>query len=183
MVAVSKFTKDDFCDFSGFPPDRVVVAHLSAGQCFRPVQDLERVLSRSRRVGTAQNNPFLLSVANPQPRKNIPLLIRSFLTALPAGCHLGQADWFLLAILRRDGGSSDRSGIDKHPQFADRIIRARGVPDEDLACLYSECEAFVFHRHMKALDFQSWKRSNAGRRSFPLIGARFRRSRATRQSW
>jgi glycosyltransferase involved in cell wall biosynthesis len=143
VVAVSKFTKDDFCDLSGFPADRVVVAHLSAGQCFRPVQDLE-LLTRARAGWGLQNNPFLLSVANPQPRKNIPLLIRGF-----SGAASRLPSWTGSLVLvgnpkvGRGVEAIDRE-VDKHPQFADRIIRARGVSDEDLACLYSECEAFVF---------------------------------------
>jgi glycosyltransferase involved in cell wall biosynthesis len=143
VVAVSKFTKSDFCDLSGFPPDRVVVAHLSAGQCFRPVQDRE-LITRARGQWGLQNNPFLLSVANPQPRKNIPLLIRGFFGAasrLPSWTGrlvlVGnpKAGWGVEALDRE---------IAKRAEFADRIIRARGVSDEDLACLYSECEAFVF---------------------------------------
>ena len=34
--------------------------------------------------------------------------------------------------------------IDKEPEFAKRVIRAGAVSDEDLACLYSACEAFLF---------------------------------------
>jgi glycosyltransferase involved in cell wall biosynthesis len=143
VVAVSKFTKDDFCDLWGFPPDRVVVAHLSAGACFRPVQDRE-LLSGVRAQWGLQNHPFLLSVSNPQPRKNIPLLVRSFFSAaarLPSWTGrlvlVGnpKAGWGVEAINRE---------IAKRPEFADRIISARGVSDHDLACLYSGCEAFVF---------------------------------------
>ena len=143
VVAVSKFTKDDFCDLSGFPPDRVVVARLSAGKCFRPIQDRERLVQSRARWGL-QNNPFLLSVANPQPRKNIPLLVRSFFGAasrLPSWTGrlvlVGnpKAGWGAEAINRE---------VAKQPEFADRVIWAAGVSDEDLACLYSDCEAFVF---------------------------------------
>ena len=143
VVAVSKFTKDDFCDLSGFPPNRVVVAHLSAGPCFRPVQDVAVLASARARWGLA-NDPFVLSVANPQPRKNIPLLLRAFFAAasrLPSWTGklvlVGnpKAGWGVEAIEHE---------IANRPELADRIIRARGVPDEDLACLYSECGAFVF---------------------------------------
>ena len=78
VVAVSQFTKDDFCELSGFPPERVVVAHLSAGPIFRPVRD-HATITRVRLRWGLENIPFLLSVANPQPRKNIPLVIRVIL--------------------------------------------------------------------------------------------------------
>ena len=94
-------------------------------------------------MGTA-NDPFVLSVANPQPRKNIPLLLRGFLRAasrLPS--------WTGKLVLVGNpkvgwGVEAIEQEIDNIPELADRIIRARGVPDEDLACLYSECGAFVF---------------------------------------
>ena len=143
VVAVSNFTKQDFCDLSGFPPDRVVVAHLSAGPCFRPVEDPKALAELRARLGL-QDDPFLLSVANPQPRKNIPLLVRSFFHAaarVPA--------WNGRLVLVGNpkagwGGEVIDQEVAKHPDFANRVIRARGVSDADLALLYSGCEAFVF---------------------------------------
>lgn len=143
VVAVSKFTKDDFCDLSGFPPDRVVVAHLSAGPYFRPVQD-PALCARVRARWGLENHPFLLSVANPQPRKNIPLLIRAFFSVanrLPS--WTGK-----LVLVGNPKAGTGAETIDrelaKNPELATRIVRARGVSDEDLACLYSECDAFIF---------------------------------------
>jgi glycosyltransferase involved in cell wall biosynthesis len=142
-VAVSKFTKDDFCDLSGFPPDRVVVAHLSAGPCFRPVHDPER-LDRVRVRFGLQDDPFILCVANPQPRKNIPLLVRSFY-----GAASRLSSWTGRLVLVGNpkagwGSEAIDQEVARRPEFEGRIIRARGVSDEDLACLYSGCEAFVF---------------------------------------
>ena len=87
-TTVSQYTKNDFCDLSGFPPERVVVAPLSAADDFRPVT-AESVLAQVRDRYGLTDKPFLLSVSNPQPRKNIPLLIRSFyrvLRRLPSWC-------------------------------------------------------------------------------------------------
>ena len=142
VVAVSKFTKDDFCDLSGFPPDRVVVAYLSAGPGFRPIQDREICAPVRTRWGL-ENVPFLLSVANPQPRKNVPLLIRAFFRAAK---RLPSWPGRLVLVGNPKVGTGvetiDRE-LAKNPEFSNRIVRARGVSDEDLACLYSETEAFV----------------------------------------
>jgi glycosyltransferase involved in cell wall biosynthesis len=143
VVAVSQFTKDDFCELSGFPPGRVVVAHLSAGPIFRPVQD-RAVIARVRSRWGLENAPFLLSVANPQPRKNIPLVIRAFF-----GAASQLPSWTGKLVLvgnPRAGRAAETTDqeIAKRPELASRIVRASGVPDEDLACLYSECEAFLF---------------------------------------
>jgi glycosyltransferase involved in cell wall biosynthesis len=143
VVAVSQFTKDDFCDLSGFPPDRVVVAHLSAGPCFRPVEDQALVAQVRARWGL-ENHPFLLSVANPQPRKNIPMLIRAFFAVAK---RLPSWPGKLVLVGNPKAGTSaetiDRQ-LAKDPELARRIVRARGVSDDDLAGLYSQCEAFVF---------------------------------------
>ena len=143
VVAVSKFTKDDFCALSGFPPDRVVVAHLSAGERFRPVQDPERLAKVRARWGL-QDHPFLLSVANPQPRKNIPLLVRSFF-----GVAARLPSWTGRLVLVGNpkagfGVEAIDQEVARKPEFADRVVRASGVSDEDLAGLYSACEGFVF---------------------------------------
>jgi glycosyltransferase involved in cell wall biosynthesis len=143
VVAVSKFTKDDFCSLSGFPPDRVVVAHLSAGQRFRPVQDRERLAKVRARWGL-QDHPFLLSVANPQPRKNIPLLVRCFF-----GVAARLPSWTGRLVLVGNpkagfGVEAIDQEVARRPEFADRVLRASGVSDEDLASLYSACEGFVF---------------------------------------
>jgi glycosyltransferase involved in cell wall biosynthesis len=143
VVAVSQFTKDDFCELSGFPPERVVVAHLSAGPIFRPVEDRDRIARVRARWGL-ENTPFLLSVANPQPRKNIPLLIRAFFNA---ATQLPSWTGKLILVGNPKAGRAAETTdqeIAKRPELANRILRASGVPDEDLACLYSECEAFLF---------------------------------------
>jgi glycosyltransferase involved in cell wall biosynthesis len=143
VVAVSQFTKDDFCELSGFPPERVVVAHLSAGPIFQPVRD-QATITRVRSRWGLENVPFLLSVANPQPRKNIPLVIRAF---FGAASQLPSWPGKLVLVGNPKAGraveTTDQE-IARRPEFAGRILRASGVPDEDLACLYSECEAFVF---------------------------------------
>lgn len=143
VVAVSQFTKDDFCELSGFPSERVVVAHLSAGPIFRPVQD-QAMIGRVRSRWGLGNTPFLLSVANPQPRKNIPLVVRSFFSA---ASQLPSWNGKLVLVGNPKAGHAAETTdqeIAKRPELANRILRASGVPDEDLACLYSECEAFLF---------------------------------------
>ena len=142
-TAVSQFTKDDFCSLSGFPPERVVVAPLSAGEPFRPVNDKAQIASVRARLRVGER-PFLLSVSNPQPRKNIPLLIRSFYIALR---RLPSWEGNLVLVGQAKGGwgvEVIQEEIEKEPELARRVIRAGAVSDEDLACLYNACEAFLF---------------------------------------
>jgi glycosyltransferase involved in cell wall biosynthesis len=91
-----------------------------------------------------ENHPFLLSVANPQPRKNIPMLIRAFFAVAK---RLPSWPGKLVLVGNPKAGTNaetiDRQ-LAKDPELAGRIVRARGVSDDDLAGLYSQCEAFVF---------------------------------------
>ena len=128
---------------SGFPPERVVVAPLSAGDRFRPINDQAQIAAVRARLRLGEK-PFLLSVSNPQPRKNIPLLIRSFYIALR---RLPSWEGNLVLVGEAKAGwgvEVIEQEIEKEPEFARRVIRAGAVSDEDLACLYSACEAFLF---------------------------------------
>jgi glycosyltransferase involved in cell wall biosynthesis len=143
VAAVSQYTKEDFCALSGFPAERVVVAPLSAGDRFRPVT-AESTLADVRARHKLGTRPFVLSVSNPQPRKNIPLLIRSFYDVLR---RLPSWDGNLVLVGNVKAGFGVKlidQEIDKQPDLSTRIIRAGGVSDEDLCCLYSGCEAFLF---------------------------------------
>ena len=143
VAAVSQFTKDDFCSLSGFPLERVVVAPLSAGDRFRPTY-AEGLLADVRARLLLSDKPFLLSVSNPQPRKNIPLLIRSFYIALRR-LPSWQGNLVLVGDTKAGWGVEViQEEIDKEPEFAKRVIRVGAVSDEDLDCLYSACEAFLF---------------------------------------
>jgi glycosyltransferase involved in cell wall biosynthesis len=143
VTAVSQFTKDDFCSLSGFPPERVVVAPLSAGDRFRPVNDRAQIAGLRARLGLGEK-PFLLSVSNPQPRKNLPLLVRSFYIALRR-LPSWEGNLVLVGEAKAGWGTEViQEEIRKEPEFARRVIRAGAVSDEDLARLYGTCEAFVF---------------------------------------
>jgi glycosyltransferase involved in cell wall biosynthesis len=143
VAAVSQFTKDDFCALSGFPPERVVVSPLSAGDRFRPIDDQGMLADVRARLGL-HDKPFLLSVSNPQPRKNIPLLIRSFYRLLHQ-VPSWEGNLVLVGNVKAGWGLEVvQKEIDKNSEFAKRVINAGAISDEDLNCLYSGCEAFLF---------------------------------------
>ncbi len=143
VTAVSQYTKEDFCDLSRFPAERVIVAPLSAGDRFRPITS-ESLLAEVRGSYKLADKPFLLSVSNPQPRKNIPLLIRSFYSVLR---RLPSWDGNLVLVGNVKAGfgvKAIQEEIEKEPALRSRVIWAGGISDEHLCCLYSACEAFLF---------------------------------------
>ena len=143
VVTVSEATKNEFCEYTGVDPNRVVPIYLAASrQLFYPVTDPGRLQETQERYGL-HGEPYLLSIATLEPRKNISHLIRCFgrlvaENALPPELKLvlvgikgwKTADW--LSDLKTD------------QQVMARIIFTGYMPDEDLAPLYTAATAFVF---------------------------------------
>lgn len=141
VMCVSEYTRKELLKISSFPEERTVVTPLAAEPFFRPIKDKElraQFLSRFQ----LPDAPFFLSVSNPQPRKNIPFLIRCFqeFAASDARHHL------VLAGSRKLGWGHDAVDrqIDEAPELRDRIHFLGAVSDLELAMAYSFCTAFVF---------------------------------------
>lgn len=143
VTAVSQATKDEFCAYTGFDASRVVPILLAASPAlFYPVTDLSRQQAARTKFGIG-DNPYLLSIATLEPRKNLAHLIRSFAqlidaNELPSDVRLvlvGLKGWKFDEILAE---------ASKNPAVAARLIFTGFVNDEDLAPLYSGAMAFIY---------------------------------------
>jgi glycosyltransferase involved in cell wall biosynthesis len=123
----------------GVAADRITAIPLAANPIFRrtPLSDAVRA-----RLGFSE--PYVLSVGNAKPHKNLPRLFRAF-ASLPAelrathrlvliGDHRDEAG--ALAVLARELG------------IGERVIFAGRVEDSDLAAAYTGCALFA----MPSLD-------------------------------
>jgi glycosyltransferase involved in cell wall biosynthesis len=119
MFANSSFTADDVAATLGFPRERVVVAHPGVGAEFRVDGDAADL-----------GQPYLLTVATLEPRKNLGTLVDAH--ALLADTSLA------LAVVGGEGWGQqpqlDRSGV----------IRLGRVSDDELARLYRGAAAVVY---------------------------------------
>ncbi len=143
VVAISEFSKKDFCDLTGFPETRVVVAPLAASPSFQPI-DSASELDRIRQFYGLGAEPYLLSVANPQPRKNLTRTIRAFFQAVRA-----LPQWKGNLVLAGNdllgwGGTEIRDAISEEPALVARVKSVGAVSENDLAALYSGCDGFIF---------------------------------------
>ena len=134
VSAVSKFTKNDFCDLSGFPLTGSS-SHTFPRAWLRPIQDRRfvRAFARGGAWRTSRfffPSPILSPQKHPPPHPSI-LQCRNAVASWPGRL----ASW---VTLKWDGAETIDRELAKNPEFANRIVRARGVSDEDLACLYSE---------------------------------------------
>ncbi len=140
VVAISQFTKDDFCALTRFPAERVVVAHLAADDSFRPVSNSTSI-ARVRALYDLGDAPYVLSVANPQPRKNLPAVIQAFEQVTR---HLPDWKGKLVLAGNSQGGWGTEAINAEINGVADRILRIGPVSEKDLPILYSGALAFVF---------------------------------------
>jgi len=140
-LCISEHTRGELCAATSFPRDRTLIMPLAAESVFRPISDpkTRRDFLEKHQIPDA---PYFLSVANPQPRKNIPFLIRCFqeFARTDTEHHL------LLAGSRKLGWGHDAidQQIQQAPDVSHRIHFTGPVSDEELATAYSHCTAFLF---------------------------------------
>ena len=176
VVAVSQFTKDDFCELSGFPSERVVVAHLSAGPIFRPVQDQAMIGSSSLAMGSGKY-PISFVGGQPSAAKEHSLSHSVILQPPPVSFPRGPANWFSSAIPRRGSSGNDRSGNRETPGTRkSRSCGPVGCRTRISPAFIRNARHFSFPPPMKALDFLCWRRCSARPRSSARIGVRCQRS-------
>lgn len=143
VVCISAFTKDQFCKLTKFPQDRVFVAPLAADSHFKPTADTQRATIVRKRYGI-EEFPYLLVVANPQPRKNINVAIEAFFEIAGDALH---KDLRLVIAGNANAGWGDddlHSQISKRPEFAERVCRIGSVSEADLPVIYSSALLFIF---------------------------------------
>ncbi|GAB3894028.1 glycosyltransferase family 4 protein [Spirosoma agri] len=143
VTTISQATKDDFCAYTGFNPAQVVPILLAASpSLFYPSVDEARNRTVRQKLGIG-DEPYLLSLATLEPRKNIAHLIRSFGQLVDGGDL--PADVRLVLVGTKGWKFNDiMAEASKNPALAARLIFTGFVQDEDLAPLYSGATAFVY---------------------------------------
>ncbi len=139
VLTPSEFSKRSILAAYGFPEEKVVVVPYGVSSSFRPVP--REVAQRAIRPSSGAPVPFILTVADLQPRKNHLGLIHAFEQLVRAHPQLphdlviaGKETWYAPVI---------RSAV-KKSNVASRIHFTGFVSDEELHRLYSACELFVY---------------------------------------
>ena len=141
VICISHSTKNDLCNYTGLPSDRVFVTHLAADpNIFYPCS--EEASQRVRHKYGIPPESYLLSVCTLEPRKNIDLAIRCFAQLV---IQQGIED-LNLVLVGTKGWKENKifAEIERNAFLKNRIIVTGYVADEDLAALYSGALAFVY---------------------------------------
>lgn len=142
VICISQATRNDLCNRVSIDPARVFVAYLAAApELFYRCEDRERIAA-ARTLYQIPDGPYLLSLNNLEPRKNIGHVVRCFARLVQEQnindlnlVLVGAKGWLYDEILET---------ISAYDSLRDRIIVTGYVTDEHLAALYSDALAFVF---------------------------------------
>jgi len=138
IISVSENTKRDLMRTYGVTEERIAVTHEAAGSDFQPIDD-DQCLSSVRNKYVI-DTPFILTVGNLQPRKNLGRLIKAYgqLRQREAITHnlviVGKAGWRqseLFSLVRELGSQAE-------------VIFTGYVPQDDLPLLYNAADLFVY---------------------------------------
>lgn len=137
VVTISEHTRGRLIHHYDLDPDRVFVSRLGVAERWRPLADDER-RSRLARLGLVE--PFVLSVGNLHPRKNIPRLVR----AVAAARRAGVGDLRLVIVGQRGWRASD---VDAEVDAVggEDWVRFLGFVDDDvLQALYGAAAVVAY---------------------------------------
>jgi glycosyltransferase involved in cell wall biosynthesis len=143
ITCISEHTKQEFCEYMKMSPERVFVTPLAAASHFYPVRDPERISEVCQRYSIPEGDYFL-SIAAPQPRKNLVHLIHCFFRLLSEKPDL---DINLVLVGSKNlGWMYDEifALVESSTKYRSKIIFTGYVPDEELSEIYSGAKAFIF---------------------------------------
>lgn len=138
VLTLSSSVKHEIVAHYGLPEDKIVVTGAAPAAHFCPILDGDGLDAARARYGLTR--PFILSVGNLQPRKNIRRLVQAY-ALLPPPIRsryqlaiVGQALW----------QHSDVYQAVAEYQLQDGVTFTGYVPDEDLPLLYNAADLFVY---------------------------------------
>lgn len=140
VTTVSQASKDDFCAYTGFDPNRVVPIRLAASETlFYPVEN-PNVIQKVRQQFGLGDAPYLLSLATLEPRKNTTHLVQCFAELIESG----EVDSDVKLVLVGTKGWKVNELLNASERLASRVVVTGFVPDQYLAPLYAGATAFVY---------------------------------------
>jgi glycosyltransferase involved in cell wall biosynthesis len=141
IICHSVATRTDLMAYRrDIPAERISVVPLAADTRFRPAPAVA-VCAIRRKYGLPEG-PYVLTVSQIEPRKNIDLVVRAYRRLVE------QHDLKDLSLILCGGSQRDRAKLDRAIQecgpLAKSILSLGHVPDDDLAPLYSGALVFVY---------------------------------------
>lgn len=136
ILAISEFTKQEIVKHTAADPEKVMVTPLGVDPAFANGLGSAESKSRTEHI-LGGDCPYILSVANSYPHKNLHGLVEAFALLMDKIPH----KLVLVGGARLGEGKLQRA-LEKVPD--DRVIRLEGLARSDLISLYQNADIFVF---------------------------------------
>ncbi len=137
IFTVSEFSKRDIIEQYHIDPDRIIITYNAVNDRFRGLSGEELQEQELREKYGIGKLPYVMTVGNLQPRKNLPILIRAFNEWHKESGRssklviVGKKAWMYSDILRQAGTNEN-------------IILTDFVPEKDLVRLYNAAACFIY---------------------------------------
>jgi glycosyltransferase involved in cell wall biosynthesis len=139
VLTVSEYSRQDILQTYRIPPDKVIVTPNGISEVFQPVREQARVEAVKKKYHIQR--PYLLTVSNLQPRKNLARLIKAYTHLREHAEEFGQQ----LVIVGQKAWLYKHIFHEAHrSRYVGDIIFTDYVPENDLIVLYSGATAFVY---------------------------------------
>jgi glycosyltransferase involved in cell wall biosynthesis len=137
LIADSESTRQDAIRILGLAPEKISTVPLGVRPEFRPVHD--QALKTAVRARYHLPEKFLLFVGLVEPRKNLPLLLKSYRRVADQGnliplVIVGRKGWMYEQVLDLIAGLG----------LTDRVLLAGYVSPEDLPIVYNLADVFIY---------------------------------------
>jgi len=135
VITVSEVCRQQIIERFGVPADRVVCVHNAAGPAAHAI-DAEAAVKELAALGLNPNRPYVLSVGNLQPRKNLVRLIEAFRAIAKGGIDVD------LVVVGAEHYRA-REVLDAAGEAGSRVRFTGYVTDLQLAACYSRASLFA----------------------------------------
>lgn len=135
IITVSKFSKKQIVELLGIPPEKVTVIYNAPKY---PPSRVAEIKELKQRYGITL--PYILALSSPSPHKNIDNLVKAFFLIK----ERGHRELKLVLAGKLPKTKSKLDILVQSSKWKRDIIITGYVPDEVLAGLYKNAEAFVF---------------------------------------
>jgi glycosyltransferase involved in cell wall biosynthesis len=137
LIAISESTRQDAIRILGLPPGKITSVPLGVRPEFRHVHD--QTLKADVRARYHLPEKFLLFVGLVEPRKNLPLLLKSYHRVVSQGTHLP------LVIVGRNGWMYEQVlELIASLGLTEAVHLAGYVSPEDLPIVYNLADVFIY---------------------------------------
>ena len=137
IIAISEFTKNEIMHYWDVDPAKIVVIHNGIGDDFhQALDDVDANADLGALANYGVEPPFILTVGNIHPRKNLALLLDAYIELKQEGAHLPRLVW----------GGVKRWSVNELVKRAEKagVILTGYIDQIDLPAFYRQAKVFVY---------------------------------------